>query len=81
MNGITLRGLILSKYRTIGEFSDAIGWKRNKAGRIIRGEQELSMSDIVKITDILGIEDMRLFGNIFFPQLSTKWTSANRTNG
>lgn len=77
MNSITLRGVILSKYRTIGEFSDAIGWKRNKAGRIIRGEQELSMSDIVEITNVLEIEDRQLFDNIFFPQLSTKWTSAS----
>lgn len=76
MKRMTLRGIILSKYKTIGAFSDAIGWSRNKAGRIIRGEQELSMRDIVELTAILEIEDRQLFDDIFFPQLSTMWTSA-----
>lgn len=79
MNNImTLRGLILSQYRTTTDFSNAIGWSRNKTGRILRGEQELSMSDIVDITLTLSIEDRELFDDIFFPQLSTKWTRVEK---
>lgn len=77
---ITLRGLVLSKYRTITDFSNAIGWKRNRSGRILRGEQELSMNDIIDLTLTLDIDDRDLFDNIFFPQLSTKWTNRNATN-
>ena len=74
MKGITLRGMVLSKFNTVEEFSKAIGWKRSRASRIIKGEQELSMSDIIEITDVLEIESRDLFDEVFFPQLSTKWT-------
>jgi hypothetical protein len=71
-NAITLRGLIFTKYHTIGEFAKAIGWSRNKASRIINGVTCLSGSDM---TNQFEISDPRDFVNIFFAELYTKWTN------
>ena len=49
-NIMTLRGAVLSKYKTIGEFSEAIGWKRNKSSRILNGIQTPSADEIEEIT-------------------------------
>lgn len=72
---ITLRGLALSKYKTIGDFAKAIGWKRNKASRIINGKQYPNTEEIQEITECLNISSERLFVNIFFAPLSTLWTN------
>jgi len=75
---ITLRGLVLSKYRTIGDFSKAIGWQRNKASRIVNGKQFPNTEEIQEITACLKINSERLFVNIFFASLSTLWTNEGR---
>lgn len=75
---ITLRGLVFSRFSTVSEFSNALGWKNGRAGRILRGEQEMNVSDIVDIASVLEIDDRDTFENVFFPQMSTKWTSGNK---
>lgn len=77
MEDVNLRGMILSKFKTIGAFAESIGWSRNKAGRIVNGQQELTMNDIVEITNTLDLKDRNTFDVIFFPALSTKWTPAD----
>lgn len=72
---ISLRGLALSKYKTIGEFAKAVGWTRNKASRIINGKQELNTQDIEDITKCLDIQSAQLFIQIFFASLSPMWTN------
>lgn len=72
---MTLRGAILSKFKTIGDFSVAIDWKRSKASRIINGIQEPDTKDIQELAEVLNINSADNFMNIFFPALSTKWTS------
>lgn len=74
-DAITLRGLVLSKYKTIGDFAKAIGWKRNKASRIVNGKQYPNTEEIQKITACLNINSADLFVNIFFAPLSTMWTN------
>lgn len=75
MDCMKLRGLIMSKYKTITEFSEAIGWKRNKASRIVNGIQDPDIQDIEDLTRILEIESPEVFMRIFFAPLSTMWTA------
>lgn len=75
-NGITLRGLALSKYRTIGEFATAIGWQRQKASRVLCGKQDPTAADMQELVKCLDINTQDMFLNIFFASLSEKWTAA-----
>lgn len=74
-NILTLRGAVLSKYKTIGAFANAVGWKRNKASRIINGVQEPNSVEIQEITACLEIDNSQVFMQIFFTSLSTMWTN------
>lgn len=75
MDAKTLKGLILKKFYTISAFADNVGWKRNKASRIINGLQEPTIPDIVTIADALDLSEREFF-DIFFSSLSTMCTSA-----
>lgn len=74
---INLRGMVLSKYKTIGEFAAAVGWKRNKASRIINGVQKPDITDIQDMTKALGIDSPEMFMHVFFAPLSTIWTTGD----
>lgn len=78
-DGITVRGLALSKYQNISEFAKAIGWTRNKASRILNGVTDPSSEDMEKMSALLGINTPMSFIHYFFPELSTKWTDARDT--
>lgn len=75
MDAKKLKGLILQKFYTISAFADSVGWKRNKASRIINGLQEPSIPDIVAIAGALNLSEQEFF-DIFFSRLSTLCTSA-----
>jgi hypothetical protein len=75
MDVMNLRGAVLSRFNTIGAFADAVGWKRNKASRVLNGLQEMDVSDIQAVTEVLGIDSREDFTHIFFPSMSTKWTA------
>lgn len=68
MDCMALRGLILSKYKTITAFSEAIGWNRTKASRIVNGIQEPTIQDVKDLTRILEIESLEGFARTFFAQ-------------
>lgn len=67
-----IRGAVFSKFSSITSFADAVGWKRNKASRILNGIQKPSADDMEQMADCLNIQDANVFVSIFFPQLSTK---------
>jgi len=67
-----IRGAVFSKFNSIASFADAVGWKRNKASRILNGIQRPSADDMEQMADCLNIQDATAFVSIFFPQLSTK---------
>lgn len=69
------RSLVLGKYKSIAEFADAIGWSRNKASRIVNGVQEPDANEMEQMAELFGIKTAEQFMNIFFVNLSTKWTS------
>ncbi len=74
MNKEKIRGLVFSRYRTIGEFSDAIGWKRNKSSRILNGIQEPDSRDMRAIAELFELSSEE-FVNIFFEEQFTKCTN------
>lgn len=75
MEILTLRGAVLSKFKSISEFARAIGWKANKASRIINGVQTPSVDEIIEMSECLGIDSPEVFIQIFFSSMSTKWTA------
>ena len=74
---ITLRGAVFSKYKTIGEFSEDIGWKRNKSSRILTGIQTPNADEIEEITECLGINTVEDFMQLFFAPLVHKMDNRN----
>ncbi len=73
MNKEKLRGTIFAKYRTIKEFSDAIGWQRNKSSRILNGSQEPDSDDMRALVVLLQLTPEE-FIDIFFAEQFTKCT-------
>lgn len=55
MDGITFRGLVYSRYKTIADFAQAIGWTRQKATNIVNGLQEPSLDDTDKMAKALDL--------------------------
>lgn len=69
MEGITFRGLVYSKFKTIADFAQAIGWTRQKATNIVNGLQEPSLYDTDKMARALemSLDDTAQF---FLPKKS-----------
>ena len=67
----TIRGAVFSKFSSISAFAKAMGWKRNKASRIINLVQRPSAEDMEQMAVVLGISDADMFVHIFFPGQST----------
>ena len=66
-----IRGAVFSRFSSVSEFAKAIGWKQNKASRIVNGNQHPSVADMEQMSKCLGITDADTFVSIFFPSLST----------
>ena len=66
---LTIRGLVISKFNSIGDFAAAIGWQRNKASRIVNGKQEPSKKDMEDMIVTLEISEAYVapvfFGSMF----------------
>lgn len=71
---VNLRGIALSKFKTVGQFAEYMGWSRSKTTRILNGVQEPDSGDIELLVEKLPIKTPDLFMQIFFPSMSTKWT-------
>lgn len=65
-----LRGLIYSKFKSMGAFLDALGWSRQRFWKISSGKKEPNLKDLACIADTLGCSVMTLVG-IFLPTEST----------
>lgn len=70
-----IRGTVFSKFNSVESFARAIGWKRNKASRIVNGTQRPSAKDMEQMADCLKIPDSQTFVSIFFPAMTTKWST------
>ena len=69
---MNLYGLAMSQYKTVTNFAQHIGWGRQKASRIINGQQRPTADDMEELKDVLHIDDINTFMRLFFPSLSTK---------
>ena len=69
--GNPIRGAVFNKFSSITEFADAIGWSRNKASRIVNGDQIPTADDIEKMAVCLDKATPDKFMSVFFPHLST----------
>ena len=67
-----IRGAVFSKFPSIIAFAEAIGWKRNKASRIVNGIQIPTVEEAEKIASCLDISDADVFLSVFFPGVFTK---------
>lgn len=74
----TYRGLVFSKFHSISDFARGTGWSRNKASRIVNGLQEPNSDDIADMVRVFEISSQEDFMEIFFAELSTKWTIESR---
>ncbi len=77
---LNLRGIILSKFKTISAFADAIGWKRNKASRIVNNVTKPDVDDMVAIARVIDVKTPEQFTFLFFNDLSTMWTREGEKN-
>ena len=66
-----IRGAVFKKFSSITEFADAIGWSRNKASRIVNGDQVPDANDIEKMAICLDTISAEKFMPVFFPTLTT----------
>jgi len=68
---LTIRGLVFSKFNSIGDFATAIGWQRNKASRIVNMKQEPSKKDMEDMIATLDIPKAYV-APIFFGSMFTE---------
>lgn len=76
---VTLRGLVLSKFHTIKDFSEAIGWKKTKAWRIVNEKQKPNDVEMAQLAKCLCM-NIETFLNIFFPSLFTMCTQREKAS-
>ena len=69
----SLRGLVLSKFKSISEFARILHWDRKKASRIVNRLQWPSAEEMDEMSNVLGIRDCETFVHIFLPFIPTKW--------
>ena len=72
---LNLRGVALSKHGSTQKFAESMSWSRNKAKRILDGIQEPSPTEITAMAENLNIKTYEMFMTIFFPGMSTKWST------
>ena len=68
-----LRGAVLTRYKSITSFAEAMKWDRKKASRIVNRVQMPTANDMEQMADCLGIRDADSFIQIFLPSIPTKW--------
>ena len=55
MENLRFRGVVYSKFKTIADFANSIGWTRQKATNIVNNVTEPSLDDVDKMAKALGI--------------------------
>ena len=71
MNKERFRGVIFGKYKTIKEFSDAIGWNRNKTSRFLNGVQEPNSEEMRKFAEFFQLSPDEFIEIFFENQFTT----------
>ena len=66
MSEVNLRGLVVSKHKTLRNFAKAMNWSERKTAAIVNGKQEPNASDIEAMAKELNISVPEEFRRIFF---------------
>jgi len=69
----SLRGTVLTKFKSVTAFANAMHWDRKKASRIVNRQQKPTAHDMEEMARCLDIHDADSFVRIFLPSLPTKW--------
>ena len=56
MQMLALRGLAVSRFGTIQNFANALGWKATKLSRILSGRQDLTVKEAWQVAEVLGVD-------------------------
>lgn len=80
MTGITLKGLVVSRFGSATNMAQAIGWSDTKARDITSGRRAPRAEDMERLTEALGINNADDFVTIFFPEQSNNWTTSPDKN-
>ena len=55
MENIQFRGVVYNKFKSIADFSNCIGWTRQKGTNIVNGLTEPSLDDVDKMSKALNM--------------------------
>ena len=55
MENIRLRGIVYSRFKSIADFANCIGWTRQKGTNIVNGITEPSLDDVDKMSKALNM--------------------------
>ena len=80
MTGITLKGLVVSRFGSAANMARVIGWSDTKACDITSGRRVPRAEDMETLTEALGINNADDFVTIFFPEQSKNWTAPTEKN-
>lgn len=69
MNGITPRGLAISKFGSMEKFAKHIGWSARRTRDILSGRQEPTAKDIEELAVALEVTDASDFVRFFYPSM------------
>lgn len=69
LNRMTIKGLAISKYNSMGKFANKIGWSARKTRDILSGRQQPTAKDIEELALALEIIDADEFVSFFYPQM------------
>ena len=72
--GPQLRGAVVAKYGNMTVFARKMGWDSRRTRRMITGKSSITKKEAEAISDDVGIDNADDFMNLFFPELSIKWT-------
>lgn len=73
---ITLKGAVSSMYGSATALAKQLGWSGRKARDIVSGRQAPTAKDMEEMAEALDIRDANSFALIFFPNMSTKWSTS-----
>ena len=50
-----IKGKAITKFGSLGAFSDALNWKHDRLNRILGGKQKMTHDDMCQMIQVLGI--------------------------
>ena len=64
-DGMTLLGLVRSRYRSIGDLARNVGWSYSKTRRIVVGERSPDLNEVRILAAELGLQTAEKVAQVF----------------